>query len=104
MESSSSSLHPIASLPHSQSSQYIGLFNNSNNGNETNHVFTVEFDTIQSNEFGDPNDNHDGIDINGLRSFEYSAAEYWNERDARIFARATVMTSVLINNLPETVS
>ncbi|CAF2274538.1 unnamed protein product [Brassica napus] len=84
MESSSSSLHPIASLPHSQSSQYIGLFNNSNNGNETNHVFTVEFDTIQSNEFGDPNDNHDGIDINGLRSFEYSAAEYWNERDARL--------------------
>ncbi|CAH8382764.1 unnamed protein product [Eruca vesicaria subsp. sativa] len=74
-------ISPSPSLPSSLPSQYIGLFNNSNNGNDTNHVFAVEFDTIQSNEFGDPNDNHVGIDINGLRSVKTSPAGYWDEKD-----------------------
>ncbi|KAF8091180.1 hypothetical protein N665_0452s0049 [Sinapis alba] len=71
---------PSPGLPFALPSQYIGLFNNSNNGNDTNHVFAVEFDTIQSNEFGDPNDNHVGIDINGLRSVNSSTAGYWDEK------------------------
>ncbi|KAH0864947.1 hypothetical protein HID58_082158 [Brassica napus] len=74
-------ISPSPALPYALPSQYIGLFNNSNNGNDTNHVFAVEFDTIQSNEFGDPNDNHVGIDINGLRSVKYSTAGYWNENN-----------------------
>lgn len=72
---------PSPGLPSALPSQYIGLFNSSNNGNDTNHVFAVEFDTIQSNEFGDPNDNHVGIDINGLRSVTYSTAGYWNDKN-----------------------
>ncbi|KAL0847966.1 hypothetical protein Bca101_021213 [Brassica carinata] len=72
---------PSPGLPSALPSQYIGLFNGSNNGNDTNHVFAVEFDTIQSNEFGDPNDNHVGIDINGLRSVKSSPAGYWDEKD-----------------------
>ncbi|XP_059463010.1 L-type lectin-domain containing receptor kinase IV.1-like [Corylus avellana] len=59
---------PTRGLPGALPSQYLGLFNGSNNGNDTNHVFAVELDTIQSSEFGDINDNHVGIDINGLKS------------------------------------
>ncbi|KAG7565581.1 Protein kinase domain [Arabidopsis suecica] len=72
---------PTLGLPFALPSQYIGLFNISNNGNDTNHIFAVEFDTIQSSEFGDPNDNHVGIDINGLRSANYSTAGYWDSHD-----------------------
>ncbi|CAA7033713.1 unnamed protein product [Microthlaspi erraticum] len=60
-------------------SQYLGLFNVTSNGNDTNHVFAVEFDTIQSAEFDDPDDNHVGIDINSLISINSSSAGYWNE-------------------------
>ncbi|KAF2303199.1 hypothetical protein GH714_014516 [Hevea brasiliensis] len=50
----------------------LGLFNETNNGNDTNHVVAVELDTVYSydSKFGDINDNHVGIDINGLRSYE----------------------------------
>ncbi|XP_043691937.1 L-type lectin-domain containing receptor kinase IV.2-like [Telopea speciosissima] len=59
---------PTKGLPGALPSQYLGLFNESNVGNSTNHVFAVELDTIQSKEFNDINDNHVGIDINGLTS------------------------------------
>ncbi|CAD5325735.1 unnamed protein product [Arabidopsis thaliana] len=72
---------PTLGLPFALPSQYIGLFNISNNGNDTNHIFAVEFDTIQSSEFGDPNDNHVGIDLNGLRSANYSTAGYRDDHD-----------------------
>ncbi|KAK6145386.1 hypothetical protein DH2020_022206 [Rehmannia glutinosa] len=49
-------------------SQYLGLLNSSDIGNFSNHVFAVEFDTVQDFEFGDINDNHIGIDINSLVS------------------------------------
>ncbi|CAA7033723.1 unnamed protein product [Microthlaspi erraticum] len=37
---------PNASLPFAGASQYMGLFNVTNNGDDTNHVFAVELDTI----------------------------------------------------------
>ncbi|VAI13914.1 unnamed protein product [Triticum turgidum subsp. durum] len=37
-------------------------------GNATNHVFAVEFDTVQDFEFADINDNHVGVDLNSLTS------------------------------------
>ncbi|OAY78830.1 L-type lectin-domain containing receptor kinase IV.1 [Ananas comosus] len=57
--------------------QYLGLFNMSNNGDAANHVVAVEVDTILNLEFQDINDNHVGIDINGLRSEESHAAGYY---------------------------
>ncbi|KAK2996189.1 hypothetical protein RJ639_029455 [Escallonia herrerae] len=57
-------------------SQYLGLFNASDIGNFSNHLFAVEFDTVQDFEFGDINDNHVGIDINSLQSNESSKAAY----------------------------
>lgn len=49
-------------------SQYLGLLNANDNGNFSNHVFAVEFDTVQDFEFHDINDNHIGVDINSLIS------------------------------------
>ncbi|GMH19052.1 hypothetical protein Nepgr_020893 [Nepenthes gracilis] len=43
-----------------------GLLNASDNGNFTDHVFAVEFDTFRDLEFDDINDNHVGIDLNSL--------------------------------------
>ncbi|KAL6142148.1 hypothetical protein ACLB2K_060431 [Fragaria x ananassa] len=67
---------PTRGLPGALPSQYLGLFDGSNNGNLTNHVFAVELDTIQSTEFHDINENHVGIDINGLDSVTSAPAGY----------------------------
>nr|CAB3455626.1 unnamed protein product [Digitaria exilis] len=56
--------------------QYLGLLNTTNNGNSTNHVFAVELDTMQNNEFKDISDNHVGIDINSLISVNSTNAGY----------------------------
>ncbi|KAL8462858.1 hypothetical protein ACS0TY_033747 [Phlomoides rotata] len=49
-------------------SQYLGLMNEHDIGDFSNHVFAVEFDTVRDFEFGDINDNHVGVDINSLKS------------------------------------
>ncbi|PON33612.1 L-type lectin-domain containing receptor kinase [Parasponia andersonii] len=72
---------PSKGLPGALQSQYLGLFNESNNGNATNHVAAVELDTIYSSEFGDINDNHVGIDINGLRSEKSAPAGYFGGKN-----------------------
>ncbi|KAM5559602.1 L-type lectin-domain containing receptor kinase IV.1-like [Rosa sericea] len=69
---------PTRGLPGALPSQYLGLFNGFNNGNFTNHVFAVELDTIQSTEFSDINENHVGIDINGLHSLKAAPAGYFD--------------------------
>ncbi|CAN1139719.1 L-type lectin-domain containing receptor kinase V.9, partial [Linum perenne] len=46
-------ISPTSGLPDALPSQYLGLFNESNNGNFTNHVFAVELDTIYSSKFDD---------------------------------------------------
>uniref|UniRef100_A0A1J3J2C8 non-specific serine/threonine protein kinase n=1 Tax=Noccaea caerulescens TaxID=107243 RepID=A0A1J3J2C8_NOCCA len=71
---------PKASLPYADASQYMGLFNATNDGNDTNHVFAVELDTIPNLQFNDMDDNHVGIDINSLKSINSSRAGYWDER------------------------
>ncbi|KAL4381483.1 hypothetical protein HN51_005092 [Arachis hypogaea] len=69
---------PQRGLPNSLPSQYLGLFDKTNNGNATNHVFGVELDTILSTEFSDINDNHVGIDINDLKSAQSQPAGYYS--------------------------
>lgn len=55
-------------LTHSRS-KYFDVFNSTSNGNVANHVLAVELDTLVPNQkFGDINDNHVGININGLNS------------------------------------
>ncbi|KAE8687004.1 hypothetical protein F3Y22_tig00111027pilonHSYRG00722 [Hibiscus syriacus] len=58
------------------SAQHLGLFNSKNDGNPSNHIVAIELDTFENLEFGDPNDNHVGIDIKGLRSSSSASAHY----------------------------
>ncbi|KAK9168062.1 hypothetical protein Syun_000202 [Stephania yunnanensis] len=65
-------------LPGAFSSHYLGLFNSSNDGDARNHVFAVEFDTVNGlGAFGDISSNHVGIDINGLTSKISANAMYY---------------------------
>ncbi|KAJ4977969.1 hypothetical protein NE237_008749 [Protea cynaroides] len=64
-------------FPGALPSQYLGLLNSSDMGNSSNHLFAVEFDTVQDFEFGDINDNHVGIDINQLTSNASASAAYF---------------------------
>ncbi|KAJ0987806.1 hypothetical protein J5N97_006162 [Dioscorea zingiberensis] len=70
-------LSPTRGLPGAPPIQYLGLFNPGNNGNSSNHVIAVEFDTIFNIEFGDIDNNHVGIDVNGLRSIAAAPASYY---------------------------
>ncbi|CAL9002623.1 unnamed protein product [Prunus brigantina] len=67
---------PTRGLPGGFKDQYLGVFNDTNNGNANNHIFAVELDSVQNPEFGDINNNHVGIDINGLRSVKSTPAGY----------------------------
>ncbi|XP_022858103.1 L-type lectin-domain containing receptor kinase IV.1-like [Olea europaea var. sylvestris] len=70
-------LAPTRIIPGARGSQFFGLFNETNNDNSSNHVFAVELDTIQNNEFRDINFNHVGIDINGMTSNISKPAGYY---------------------------
>ncbi|KAI3954623.1 hypothetical protein MKW98_019754 [Papaver atlanticum] len=59
---------PKGELPGARSSTYLGLFNSTNNGDETNHVVAVELDTIYNTDFDNIRGEHIGIDINDLKS------------------------------------
>ncbi|KAG0514074.1 hypothetical protein BDA96_10G158400 [Sorghum bicolor] len=61
--------------------QYLGLLNDQNNGNASNHIFAVELDTIQNSEFKDINDNHIGININSLHSVQSQGAGFYNNKN-----------------------
>ncbi|KAG6697433.1 hypothetical protein I3842_09G198500 [Carya illinoinensis] len=56
---------------------YLGLLNASDIGNFSNHLFAVEFDTVQDLEFEDIDNNHVGVDINSLQSNASAAAAYF---------------------------
>nr|XP_016498880.1 PREDICTED: L-type lectin-domain containing receptor kinase IV.1-like [Nicotiana tabacum] len=71
-------------------SHHLGLFNSANNGNSSNHVVGVELDTIISKEFNDINDNHVGIDINGLDSVAVQPAGYFD--DTGLFHNLTLIS------------
>ncbi|XP_019161345.1 PREDICTED: L-type lectin-domain containing receptor kinase IV.1-like [Ipomoea nil] len=76
---------PPGGLPGALRGSYLGLFNYTNNGNATNHVVAVELDSHQSGEFDDVNDNHVGIDINGLKSILSEPAGYYDYKNGNLF-------------------
>ncbi|KAK9131798.1 hypothetical protein Scep_011326 [Stephania cephalantha] len=63
------------------SSQHLGLFNRTNNGDPKNHVFGIEFDVFQNPEFNDLSVNHVGVDVNSLTSIAAQPAGYWPNDD-----------------------
>ncbi|XP_028116506.1 L-type lectin-domain containing receptor kinase V.9-like [Camellia sinensis] len=56
---------------------YLGLFNDINTGSSSNHIVAVEMDTFKDVEFDDRDNNHVGIDINGLKSIISASAGYF---------------------------
>jgi len=77
---------PYTSTMTAMSAQYLGLLNNTSNGKPYNHLFAVEFDTIKTMEFNDPDDNHVGVDINNLISVNVERAGYWKGEDFQEFS------------------
>ncbi|KAF0908335.1 hypothetical protein E2562_024749 [Oryza meyeriana var. granulata] len=71
-------------------SQYIGLFNGSSNGDAGNHLFGVELDTDQNNEFRDIDGNHVGVDINSLTSIDSTSAGYYDDAGDHGFRNLTL--------------
>ncbi|XP_059306510.1 L-type lectin-domain containing receptor kinase IV.2-like [Lycium ferocissimum] len=88
-------MEPTKGLPGGLPSHYIGLFSDKNNGNITNHVVAVEFDTILSREFEDINDNHVGININQMKSEVSKPAGYYVSND-RPFQNLTLISGQIM--------
>ncbi|EOA38728.1 hypothetical protein CARUB_v10010864mg [Capsella rubella] len=76
-------ISPSMDFTQAMPSQFLGLFNTSNNGNSTNRILAVEFDTVKSNEFLDIDDNHVGIDVNGLVSVESAPAAFFSNKQSK---------------------
>ncbi|KAG2673369.1 hypothetical protein I3760_13G088000 [Carya illinoinensis] len=75
-------ISPSKGLTHGMASQFLGLFNFSNIGLNSNHILAIELDAIKSLEFEDIG-NHVGIDVNGLRSLELAPAVYYSNDERR---------------------
>ncbi|XP_031096476.1 L-type lectin-domain containing receptor kinase IV.2-like [Ipomoea triloba] len=77
---------PPGGLPGALPYPYFGLFNDTSDGNSSNHVVAVELDTLQNREFDDIDNNHVGIDINGLRSALAKSAGYYQGNQVHNFS------------------
>ncbi|KAF3778977.1 L-type lectin-domain containing receptor kinase IV-2 [Nymphaea thermarum] len=74
---------PSTELSTAAGGEYLGLFNESNNGNSSNHIFAVEFDTVRSGSFRDIDNNHVGVNINGMISNTSETAAYFNVKNEK---------------------
>ncbi|KAF5747639.1 lectin-domain containing receptor kinase VI.3-like [Tripterygium wilfordii] len=70
-------LSPEPQFPGAQADHYLGIFNSINDGKASNHVFAVEFDTVNGfNDRVDSKGNHVGININSMTSYASEPASY----------------------------
>ncbi|XP_044473967.1 lectin-domain containing receptor kinase VI.3-like [Mangifera indica] len=70
-------LAPSTQLPGADSGQYLGILNSGNDGNESNHIIVVEFDTVNGfNGDLEEDGNHVGIGINTMNSNKVEPASY----------------------------
>ncbi|XP_044505332.1 L-type lectin-domain containing receptor kinase I.8-like [Mangifera indica] len=76
-------LSPSMDFSQAVATSYLGLFNTTNIGLTENHIFAVEFDTVQTPEFYDIDGNHVGIDVNGLVSKESATATYYSNEQGK---------------------
>lgn len=77
-------LSPTPNRPGAESAQYLGLLNRSNNGDPLNHVFAVEFDTVQGFKDGaDRRGNHIGLNFNNPSSQVQEPLIYYDTDDRK---------------------
>ncbi|XP_037492722.1 putative L-type lectin-domain containing receptor kinase I.1 [Jatropha curcas] len=74
-------ISPSIELTGGEPIQYFGLFNSTTIGLSSNHIFAVEFDTILTPDFRDIDNNHIGVDVNGLISNVSASAAYYSEEE-----------------------
>ncbi|KAJ0258466.1 L-type lectin-domain containing receptor kinase V.4 [Hirschfeldia incana] len=72
-------ISPTRGIPGASPDQYLGIFNATNNGDSSNQIIAVELDIHKDDEFGDIDDNHVGININGMRSNISASAGYYDQ-------------------------
>ncbi|RZC83936.1 hypothetical protein C5167_046720 [Papaver somniferum] len=68
---------PQRALPGALANQYLGLFNDTSNGQSTNNVLAVEIDTVYNIEFDTVEGPHVGIDVNSLKSVNSTVPAYF---------------------------
>lgn len=86
---------PTKNLSNAAANEYFGVFNSTNNGNTANHVFAVELDTIKNLQLDDINENHVGIDINGLNSSMSKPAGYFDDTNEE-FQNVTLLSGQIM--------
>ncbi|KAJ6407714.1 hypothetical protein OIU84_011082 [Salix udensis] len=70
-------LSPSDRLPGADAGHYLGLFNSTNDGDSSNNIFAVEFDTVNGfKKSKDSDGNYVGININSVDSEEGKPAAY----------------------------
>ncbi|XP_023524529.1 TMV resistance protein N-like [Cucurbita pepo subsp. pepo] len=70
-------LAPSTKFEGAESGHFLGLFNRSNDGSVSNHIFAVEFDTVKGHdELKNSRGNDVGININGVVSVSSQHASY----------------------------
>ncbi|KAJ4907753.1 Lectin-domain containing receptor kinase VI.4 [Raphanus sativus] len=73
-------LSPTPDRPDAETAQYLGLLNKEDDGDPDNHVFAVEFDTVQG--YKDSTDrigNHIGLNFNSLSSDVQEPVAYFDK-------------------------
>ncbi|KAI3811802.1 hypothetical protein L1987_21534 [Smallanthus sonchifolius] len=83
---------PSKAVIDASSSQHLGLFNRSNDGNASNHVVALELDTFKNLELSDIDSNHIGLDINSVVSVFATTAGYYHD-DTGTFENLTLASS-----------
>ena len=70
-------ISPNTNFSDAEAKHFLGLFNSKNDGNRSNHIFAVEFDTVNGfNESSDSNGNHVGININSMTTIASEPVAY----------------------------
>ncbi|KAE9591971.1 hypothetical protein Lal_00038383 [Lupinus albus] len=76
---------PSTDFQGAEAGNFLGLVNSSNNGNVSNHIFAVEFDTVNVyNGDSDTEGNHVGVNVNGVSSIFSEPAAYFEGRNGYV--------------------
>lgn len=69
---------PQPSFPGGKAEHYLGILNSTNDHKPSNHLFAIEFDTVNGyNETSDSQGNHVGINVNSMKSKKVEPAAYY---------------------------
>ncbi|XP_071720602.1 L-type lectin-domain containing receptor kinase V.9-like isoform X2 [Rutidosis leptorrhynchoides] len=82
---------PSTAVIEASSSQHLGLFNRTTDGNESNHIVALELDSFRNIELGDIDSNHIGLDINSIVSVFATTVGYYDPNGA--FKNLTLASS-----------